>query len=141
MTELLYKEEAYAIVGACMEVHRELGHGFLEPVYQEALEIELGFRRIPFSREVELGVRYKNELLKKKYFADFVCNDKILVELKAVKDLLPEHEAQIFNYLKATGLQLGLLVNFGQSSLQYKRIACSRNFRNPNSPNPPNSRL
>ena len=132
MTELLYKEEAYAIVGACMEVHRELGQGFLEPVYQEALEREFVLREIPYRREAELTIQYKCKPLNKRYAADFICYEKIILELKAVKDLLPEHEAQIFNYLKATGYQLGLLVNFGQSSLQCKRIACTTHFRTAN---------
>lgn len=132
MVELLYKEESYEIVGACMGVHRELGQGFLEPVYQEALEVEFGLRQLPFRREVELGIMFKGNMLKKKYFADFVCHGKILVELKAVKALLPEYEAQLFNYLKATGYQLGLLINFGQPSLTYKRIACTTHFRTAN---------
>ena len=135
MTELLYKEEAYAIIGACMEVHGELGMGFLEPVYQEALAVEMGLREVPFIREKEQKILYKGRPLAKKYFADFICYEKILVELKAVKELLAEHEAQVFNYLKATGLKLGLLVNFGQPSLQYKRIICTHYFDSPNSHN------
>ena len=120
--DLLYKEEAYRIIGACMEVHRELGCGFLEPVYQEALEKELTIQKIPFNREVELPVYYKNEKLTKFYKADFLCFEKIIVELKALSDLTTQHESQVLNYLKATNLQLGLLINFGQKSLKYKRI-------------------
>ena len=138
MSELIYKEEAYRIIGACMTVHRELGTGFLEPVYQEAFAVELATEGIPFEREAELTILYKGNPLKKKYFSDFVCYEKIIVELKALRDLLPEHEAQLFNYLKATGLQLGLLVNFGLPSLEHKRIVCSRYFQKRNSPNSPN---
>ena len=128
MVELIYKDEAYKVIGACMEVHRTLGHGFLEPVYQEALGVEMDYRGLPFRREAELKIIYKAKTLGKRYFADFVCYDKLLLELKAVKDLLREHEAQVFNYLKATGLKLGLLVNFGKSSLEYKRIVCTEYF-------------
>ena len=127
MSDIIYKKESYDIVGACMEVHGELGAGFLEGVYQEALERELVTRNTPFCREEKLDIIYKGRLLKKHYYADFVCYDKIIVELKSVKELLPEHEAQIFNYLKATGMKLGLLINFGQKSLEYKRIACTKN--------------
>jgi len=135
MVELIYKDEAYEVIGACMEVHRVLGHGFLEPVYQEALGVEMDYRELPFRREAELKIIYKAKTLDKRYFSDFVCYDKLLLELKAVKDLLKavkdllrEHEAQVFNYLKATGLKLGLLVNFGKPSLEYKRIVCTEYF-------------
>lgn len=122
---LIYKEEVYSIVGACMEVHKELGNGFLEGIYQEALEVEFIKQKIPFEREKQLEVCYKGKILKKNYFADFVCNQNIIVEMKAVKSITEEHSAQIFNYLKATGLQLGVLVNFGEPSLNYKRIICT----------------
>ncbi len=122
MTELIFKEEAYRIIGACMEVHRELGSGFLEPVYQEALSIELTSRDILHEREKPLTVTYKGTALEKSYFADFLCHNKIIVELKALNSLSGEHEAQILNYLKATGLRLGLLVNFGTDQLEWKRI-------------------
>lgn len=128
MVEILYKQESYAIVGACMDVHGELGMGFLEPVYQEALEREFVLREIPYRREAELTIQYKGQPLNKRYAADFICYDKIIVELKAVKALLPEHEAQLFNYLKATRLQLGILVNFGEPSLRHKRIVCTDYF-------------
>jgi len=130
MNELIYKDEAYAIVGACMEVHRELGAGFLEGIYQEALEREFLASSIPFNREAKLVVLYKGKPLKKNYYADFVCYGKIVVELKAVKKLLPEHEAQLFNYLKATGMKLGLLINFGQQSLEHRRMVCTKNKYN-----------
>jgi len=128
MAELLFKDECYAIVGACMEVHRELGPGFLEAIYQEALAVELEIRGIPFDREFALSVHYKNRLLDKQYYCDFLCYGKIIVECKSGKSLLPDHEAQLFNYLKATKLEVGLLVNFGEPSLNYKRIVCSQYF-------------
>ena len=105
-----------------MEVHKELGPGFLEAVYQEALEIEFQKQGIPYEREKLLTIYYKNIKLKKRYSADFVCYDRIIVELKALSDLTTQNEAQILNYLKATKLKLGLLINFGGKSLQYKRL-------------------
>ncbi|MFC1840658.1 GxxExxY protein [Thermodesulfobacteriota bacterium] len=125
--DLLYKKEAYNIVGCCLEVHKELGCGFLEPVYQEALEREFKNQNVPFARETELPIYYKNEKLNKYYQADFVCYEKIIVELKALSELTSQHEAQVLNYLKATGFELGLLINFGQMSLQYKRIIKTKN--------------
>ena len=119
---LLYKKEAFNIIGAAMEVHRELGSGFLEPVYQEALEIEFGKRSIPFMTQERLIISYKGIELKKEYIADFVCYNNIIVEIKALSTLSTEHQAQILNYLKATGSKLGLLINFGSSSLEYKRL-------------------
>ena len=122
MAELIYKEESYALIGCCMEVYNVLGHGFLEAVYQEALDRELKRAGVPFHREVPLEIFYKGEPLNKNYFADFVCFDKIIIETKALPTLLPAHAAQVFNYLKATRLQLGLLVNFGCAErLQYSR--------------------
>ncbi|MDT8390950.1 MAG: GxxExxY protein [Lentisphaeria bacterium] len=135
MSDLLYKQESYAIVGAAMSVHRELGHGFLEPVYQEALEIELNRAEIPYVREAELSILYRGQPLAKKYFADFVFYDKIILELKAVSSLTGDHEAQLFNYLKATQLQLGMLLNFGAPSIEYKRIACTTHFNHSSSAN------
>ena len=119
---LLYKTEVYDIIGAAMEVHKELGCGFLEPVYQEALALEFAYQQIPYKREENITICYKDTLLSKYYTADFVCYDKIIVELKALSDLTPAHEAQILNYLKATQFKVGLLVNFGKTSLQYKRF-------------------
>jgi GxxExxY protein len=121
MTEILYKDESYKIIGAAMEVHTTLGYGFVEPVYQEALEIELSEREIPFLPQAPIDIYYKKKKLKKNFIADFFCYDDIIVEIKAVSKLLPEHEAQIINYLKATNVQLGLLINFGEKSLTYKR--------------------
>jgi GxxExxY protein len=120
--ELIYKEEVYRIIGAAMEVHGELGCGFLEAVYQEALEIEFQIQQIPFRREVKLEIYYKEQLLKKYYEADFICFNNIIVELKALSTLTSEHEAQLLNYLKATNMKLGILINFGGTSLQYKRM-------------------
>ena len=105
-----------------MEVHKTLGCGFLEPVYQEALTYEFKRQNIPFQKEQILTIMYKDIELEKKYVADFVCFDKIIVELKAVTQLISEHESQVLNYLKATGYRLGILVNFGEKSLKYKRL-------------------
>ena len=99
-----------------------MGCGFLEAVYQEALEKELRYQNIPYDREVRLRIKYRNEYLDKEYFADFICYDKIILETKALSELTTCHEAQVINYLKATGLKLGLLVNFGTTSLEYKRL-------------------
>jgi len=118
----LYKDECYRIIGACMAVHRELGHGFLEPVYQEALAIELDYQGIPFVREQGLNIKYRGIELNKIYKADFVCYNGIIVELKAISELSNDHIAQLINYLKATNLKVGLLINYGTSSLQHKRL-------------------
>lgn len=123
MTELLLKDEVFAIIGAAMEVHRELGHGFLEAVYQEALEIELAQRNIPFEPRKPLRISYKNQLLKKEYEADLICYGQVIVELKALDQLSGKEQAQILNYLKATGLRVGLLINFGShGKLEWKRF-------------------
>lgn len=111
--KVLYPDESYAIQGAIFDVYREMGCGFLEAVYQECLEKEFRDRNLPFEAQRELKLSYKSEPLSQIYKPDFVCYGKIIVELKAVKELTPEHKAQLLNYLKATGLELGLLVNFG----------------------------
>ncbi len=116
----------YAIIGAAMEVHRQLGCGFLEAVYQEALEIELAARDIPFRAQVELPVCYKSRLLATFYKADVIGYDTVIVELKAVSHLSNIEDAQIINYLKATGHEIGLLLNFGRLSLEYKRLVRSK---------------
>ena len=122
MVDLIYKEESYQIIGACMEVHKVLGTGFLEPVYQEALAIEFGRQHIPFEQEKILSVIYKGIELEKKYIADFICFNKIIIEMKALSSLSTNHEAQLLNYLKATSFRLGILVNFGEQKLNYKRM-------------------
>lgn len=113
MGTLIYEEESFAIRGAVFEVYREMGCGFLEAVYQECLERELRLREIPFVVQPELTLTYRGERLQQTYKPDFVCFDKVILELKAVKEIAPEHEAQVINYLKATGTKLGLLINFG----------------------------
>ena len=120
--KLFLKNEVYNLVGAAMEVHSQLGNGFLEAVYQEALSFELKERNIPFEKEKKLIINYKGVRLEKYYLADFICYESIVVELKAVNAITPDHESQILNYLKATGLKVGLLLNFGSKSLQYKRF-------------------
>jgi len=111
--KIIFKEESYKIQGAIFEVYREMGCGFLESVYQECLEKELQRRSIPFIAQQPLQLAYKGETLQQTYKPDLICYGQIIVELKAVKDIAPEHKAQVINYLKATGMKLGLLVNFG----------------------------
>ena len=120
---IMYAEESYAIMGACFEVYKEKGCGFLEAVYQECLELEFGFQKIPFGAQVTLCLTYKGCPLKQKYVPDFICHDKIVLEIKAVLQLADEHRAQVHNQLRATGHRLGLLVNFGHyPKLEYERI-------------------
>lgn len=114
--------ETYAIIGAAMTVHRELGSGFLEAVYQEALEKEFQYLSIPYKREVKLPVHYKGKRLNCYYQADFICFNSVIVELKALRGLSGTEEAQVINYLKASNLHRALLLNFGTKSLQYKRM-------------------
>jgi len=116
----------YAIIGAAMEVHRQLGCGFLEPVYQEAVALEFAQRRIPYEREVKLQLSYKGRRLDAKYSVDFVCFGAVVVELKALSHLSGTEEAQVINYLKATGLEVGLLLNFGTRSLGHKRFVLTK---------------
>ena len=122
MQEIFFKDESYKIVGAAMNVHNTLGCGFLEPVYQEALQMEFDLLQIPYQREVALPITYKGMRLNKNFVADFVCYDKIIVELKALSALNSEHKAQVINYLKATHFELGLLINFGTTRLTTERI-------------------
>jgi GxxExxY protein len=122
MAEIIYENDSYKIIGACIEVHKELGCGFLEAVYQEALEHEFKRQNIPFEREKELKIYFKNIELKKKYNADFICFNRIIVEIKALSKLNSDHDSQILNYLKATGIKLGILINFGEKSLKHKRL-------------------
>ena len=122
MENLIYKEEAYEITGICMEVHRFLGKGLLEIVYKDALEYEFKKRNIPYEREKEYPVRYKDVILPHKFYADFVVRDKIIIEVKAKSDFAKEDIAQTINYLRLSNCRLGLLINFGTPSLQYKRV-------------------
>lgn len=123
--DYLYKDETYKIIGAMMEVHRTLGCGFLEAVYQEALAIEFQKQNIAFVKEERLYIYYKGIQLEKYYQADFVCFDKIIIELKALSALTTVHDSVMINYLKATHCKVGLLANFGEPSLKYKRIVNS----------------
>ncbi|MBW2663288.1 MAG: GxxExxY protein [Deltaproteobacteria bacterium] len=122
MTELIYKDEVYEIVGAAMEVHKELGCGFLEAVYQEGFLIELREKKMPFESQKRLPIYYKGKRLKKEYYADVVCYGKIIVELKTLDKLTSKEESQVLNYLKASGLKVGVLINFGAASLEWKRF-------------------
>ena len=118
----IYSDETYAIVGAAMEVHRILGPGFSESIYQEALAIEFERQGIPFEKEKAIIVKYKDTELHNTFRADFVCYHDIIVELKALESTTPEHRSQVINYLKATGFKLGLLINFGERQLYRRRI-------------------
>jgi len=123
MGKIVYAEESYAIMGACFNVYKDKGSGFLEAVYQECLEIEFDFRTMPVQPKRELHLEYRGRPLRQTYVPDFVCYDKIILEIKAVSNLTDEHRAQVFNYLRASGMKLGLLVNFGHyPALEYERI-------------------
>jgi GxxExxY protein len=127
MTDLLYKDEVYAIVGAAMDVYNDLGPGFLENVYQEAMEIEVNARKISSRAIQEIRIKYKGRELKKFYIADLICYDKIIVEIKAMDKLTLREEGQLINYLKATGMKVGVLINFGHyPSLEWKRLVFTR---------------
>ena len=122
MSNLFYRDESYKIRGALFAVHNELGCGFLERVYQDALEVEFRLRNIPYEREKFIQIVYKGEPLGEPYRADFVCYGKVIIELKSVSEILDVHRAQIINYLKATKIKLGFLVNFGEESINIERI-------------------
>ena len=122
MSDIIYKEESYAIIGLCMEVHNKLGHGFSEIVYKDALEIEFKENEIFYEREREFPIHYKGQILKHSFFADLVVFDSIILEVKCVKSLLDEHVSQVINYLRASDKKLGLLINFGRDKLEYKRL-------------------
>lgn len=122
MADLLLAEEVYAIVGAAYEVHNELGRGYLEAVYQEGMEIELGLCGVPFVSQCELEIRYKGKPMRKKYCADFVCFGSVIVEIKAMDKLTGREESQLLNYLKATGFRVGVLINFGGERVEWKRM-------------------
>ena len=121
-TNLIYRTEAFTIIGKCYNVHNNLGPGFLEIVYKDALEYEFVKNRIPFSREVEYKVIYRNIILPHRFYADFVVFDKIILEVKGITRIAEEHIAQTINYLKVSGNKLGILVNFGELKMFYKRI-------------------
>lgn len=125
---MILEDESYRILGACFEVYKEKGNGFLEAVYQECLSFELSDREIPFIEQPELKLRYKARPLKQSYKPDFLCFDSVIVEIKAVKKLTDEHRAQVINYLKATEKTLGLLINFGH----YPKIEHERYLNNQN---------
>ena len=127
MTDLLYKDEVYAIVGAAMDVYNDLGPGFLENVYQEAVEIEVVERKIPSKAIQEIHIKYKGRPLNKFYIADLICYDKIIVEIKAMDKLTLREEGQLINYLKATGMKVGVLLNFGHyPRLEWKRLVFTK---------------
>lgn len=120
---LVFQDESYAIIGAAMDVYYRLGCGFLEPVYQEALAYEFGLRNIPFLAQADLSIKYKDYVLRKSYLADFVCYEKIIVEIKALVSLTPVDWAQLLNYMKASQFRVGLLFNFGSvGRLEQKRM-------------------
>ena len=127
MRELLYKEEAYQVIGACFEVYKEKGCGFLEEVYQEALEMELDLQSMPFNAQQGIKLRYKGREMKRRYVPDFLVDGKIIVEIKAVDKLTDKHRAQVINYLHATGMELALLVNFGHyPKLEWERLVLQK---------------
>ena len=122
MNSLLYKDETYKIIGICMEVHNQLGKGFNEVVYGDALEIEFIDNNIKYSKEQKYNISYKGNILPHKYKADFIINDKIVLEIKAIQCLTSSHVKQTLNYLAVSKLKLGLLINFGEDSLKYQRV-------------------
>jgi len=129
MTDLIYKDESYKIIGKCMEVHNNLGAGFLEIVYKDALEYEFRKATIPYEREKEYIVKYKNIILPHKFYADFVVFDKIILEIKSVSSIAEEFIAQAINYLKVSGNKLALIVNFGELRLNSKRIVLEEKLK------------
>jgi GxxExxY protein len=122
MGEIIFKEESYKIVGVCMEVHNNLGMGFKEAVYKDALEIEFKSREIPFTREKQYKIEYKGIVLPHKYYADFIIYDSIILEVKSTAFIVDNFIAQTINYLKASGIKLGIIANFGEKSFAYKRV-------------------
>ena len=122
MSQIIYKNESYFIIGLCMDIHNELGKGFNEAVYGDALELELKSNGVPFQKEAKFDILYKRKMLKHHYYADFVVDNKIIVELKAVEKISSGHVKQTMNYLAASKMKLGLIVNFGEDSFTYKRV-------------------
>jgi GxxExxY protein len=127
--KLAFKDEVYQVVGVAMEVHSNLGCGFLEPVYQEALGVEFSIRNIPFQPQTPINIAYKGAILEKKYIADFIAFEELIVEIKAVEALDANHLSQVINYLKGTGFPVGVLINFGGKSLEWKRVILSENLK------------
>jgi GxxExxY protein len=131
MVELLFKNEVYAIIGAAMEVYNQLGPGFSEVIYQEAMEIEVESRKIPNNPQQEIYIKYKETKLKQFFKPDFICYDKIIVEIKALDRLTSREESQLLNYLKAMGLPVGILINFGaENDLEWKRMVLTKQKTN-----------
>ncbi|MBO0342853.1 GxxExxY protein [Flagellimonas profundi] len=122
MSQIIYKNESYFVIGLCMDIHNELGKGFSEVVYSDALEIELKSNGVPFKKEVKFDIIYKGKKLKHHYYADYLVDDKIILELKAVEKISSSHVKQTLNYLAASKMKLGLIINFGEDSLSYKRV-------------------
>lgn len=122
MSQIIYKNESNFVIGLCMDIHNELGKGFSEAVYSDALEIELKSNGVPFKKEVKFDIIYKGKKLKHHYFADFIVDDKIILELKAVEKISSSHVKQTLNYLAVSKLKLGIIVNFGEDQLTYKRV-------------------
>lgn len=127
MSQIIYKNESYFVIGLCMDIHNELGKGFSEAVYSDALEIELKSNGVPFQKEVKFDIIYKGEKLKHHYYADYLVDDKFILELKAVEKISNSHIKQTLNYLAASKMQLGLIINFGEDSLSYKRVILQPN--------------
>ena len=128
MSDILFREESYKIIGACFEVYKQKGCGFMEAIYQECLEIELEIQGIPFVAQPGMQIEYKGRLLRQSFIPDFICYGKIVVEIKALRSLIDVHRAKVLNYLNATKFDLGLLINFGHfPKLEYERIANDRN--------------
>lgn len=127
MSQIIYKNESYFVIGLCMDIHNELGKGFSEAVYSDALEIELKSNGVPFQKEVKFDIIYKGEKLKHNYYADYLLDDKFILELKAVEKISNSHIKQTLNYLAASKMQLGLIINFGEDSLSYKRVILQPN--------------
>lgn len=133
MKEFKYKNATYRIIGACFEVYNDKGCGFLEPVYQECLEYELAFRDVPFQSQSLIPLSYKGHSLRQTYHPDFICFGNIVAEIKAVQKICDEHRAQLINYLNASGLEVGLLINFGHyPKLEYERIVNTKNHSRSN---------
>ena len=130
MSEIIYKEESYKIIGACFEVYKQKGCGFTEPVYQECLKIEFRLKNIPFVFEPKIQIEYKGEIINHYFKPDFVCYNKIILELKAISKLIDENRSQTINYLNATNFELGLLVNFGHfPKMEYERFGNKKNYK------------